>query len=91
MPLAKGLREVRGQLVYDRPWHCALCRRNYRGERRVLVEFWDFVIGWKRETLRLCVWNEKTQTPGCSEMGFQRLFIRSRNMVRRLRDRRKVA
>ena len=89
MALEKGLKEVGGQLVLDRPWHCALCRRRYT--RRVYIEFWELTARslWARRIVRLCVGDETS--PGCFEMGLQQLFFRAKNVVRRLRDRRKAA
>jgi hypothetical protein len=78
--MPKGLREVAGQLIYDKPWHCSLCRRRYK--RRVLVHMWDKVLDSKRgfrwvpSVVRLCVSDDNVV--GCVEMGLRKLFERSR-------------
>jgi hypothetical protein len=71
------LKEIAGQLVYDCPWHCSLCRRRYR--RRMLILDWfrtrDIHSGkleFRRAVVRLCVGDEKVS--GCIEMGLRRLF-----------------
>lgn len=83
MGLAKELKEVGGQLVWDQPWHCSLCRRRYR--RRVLVHMWDKVRRgrgwtWRRSLVRLCVSDDNVV--GCVQMGLQRLFERARRQAK---------
>lgn len=71
------LKEVAGQLIHDRPWHCSFC--NYRYRRRVLIVDWFPVrdlssprVEWRRVEIRLCV--RDAIGNGCGQMGFDKLF-----------------
>lgn len=93
MSMPKGLKEVGGQLVYDRSWHCSACRRNYRGERRTLIEFWAVTSSWRwaKQVVRLCHDNDATGVTGCVTMGIGDLFRRAKGQAAMLRSRREAA
>ena len=83
--MPKGISEVGGQLVLDRPHHCSLCRRRYF--RRHLLMIWERIIV-KGETrlrmtvVRLCADDPSSKTGaeirGCYEMGLARVFARAK-------------
>lgn len=78
------MRELGGQTVHDKPWHCSLCGRRFR--RRVRIEFWDwsYLAGkghrWTQAVVRLCLTDETVA--GCADMGLGALFTRSKHQSR---------
>lgn len=91
MALDKHLKVVGGQLIYDRPYYCGLCRAFLpsAGRRRTLIEHWECKIDkqgrevWKKRYIRLCT--TKDSAVGCTEMGFSDLFKREREQWRNRR------
>lgn len=78
----RRVREVGGQQVYEKPWHCAFCRRRYT--RRHLIEVWEQertrggeLVLMKR-AVRICATTPESRgrgvIVGCFEMGLARLL-----------------
>lgn len=81
MAQAKRLREVGGQLVFDQPWLCSMCGRDYHGRRVHRLRIWvkratRGSVTFEAHQIRLCVSDELVQ--GCWEMGLSQLFRHAR-------------
>jgi hypothetical protein len=77
------LREISGQLIFDKPWSCSFCERDYRGKRCHKIRIWqttraqDGSLKHIPHELRLCVTDRVVQ--GCWEMGIAQLVRRRRS------------